>query len=174
MKEKNGQTLPSREQHSSFFIFLTSLLQPSPRLCPGLNLLCSSTVLSHRRSSSPGFINACCHPVAKKKKNRDGTTEDINLLIWPWWHAYSTHSPPRSSLPILSYSLRRLERSSLSHTLYFWACCCMQYVFSTLHLCAAPIVLPRLLASQRPSLWASARTRSRFPRRLLVDKRTVC
>ncbi len=60
-------------------------------------------------------------------KNRDGATEDINLLIWPWWHASSTPSPPWSSLthpfplPTSPWPL------SMSHTLYSGFC--MQAVF---------------------------------------------
>ena len=60
----------------------------------------------------------------------------------------------------------------VTHTLFLGSLC-MQYVFSTLHLCVAPIILSRLLTSQWPLLWASARTRSGLPRRFLEGKGTL-
>lgn len=136
MKKRNGQTLPSREQHSSFFSILPNLFPPTlALLCPDLSLLCSQTT----PEVSPSGVHQCV--LSSSGKYRDRTTEDINLLIWPWWHAYSTHSLPQSSFPYL-FLLSALPWALLlvTHTL-FWACCACDMSLNTALECSSNCIV---------------------------------
>lgn len=137
-KLRNGQrswkkrmARPCPAGSSTVLFYPPNLFPPTlALLCPVQSLVCSLTTLLYRRSSSLGFVNACCYPV--EKKNRDRTTEDINQLVWPWWHACSTHSRPKSYfvhpflLPVLPWAL-----FLVTHTLLRMLC--MQYVRDRLH-----------------------------------------
>lgn len=120
MKKNNGHTLPSREQHSSF-LNLPNIFPPTlALLCPALSLLCCLTTL---RDIFLSGVNQCV--LSSSGKFSDWTAEHINLLIWPWWHAYSTHSPPQSPLPqpfLLSVSPWALFL--VTHTLFLLCCAC--------------------------------------------------
>lgn len=83
---------PPQQGAAQFFFYLPNLFPPTPRLCPGLSLLCSPTELSHRRSSSRGFINACCHPVAKNTET--GLLRTVICLFGhDGTHIQPTHHP---------------------------------------------------------------------------------
>ncbi len=92
---------------------------------PTLALLCPKpTIQSDHTVIYEVFLSGVhqCVP-SSSGKCRDGTTQDINLLIWPWWHAYSTHSPPQSSFPHPFLLLPSPWALFLvTHTL-FWVCC---------------------------------------------------
>lgn len=88
--------------------------------CPGSSLLCSLTMV---------FLSGLhqCE-LWTTGKNKDGSTEDANLLIWPWCHAYATHAPPWSSLHPSSPPPRVALSALPCHTHFILGALCMQCV----------------------------------------------
>ena len=135
MEEKSGQTLPSREQHSSCFC-LPHLFPPAPCLAVPRP---EPTMQSDHAVVEEVFLSGLHQCVLSSSgKYRDGTTEDINLLIWPWWHAYSTHSPPPHHPFLLSASPWALFL--VTHTL-FWVCCACGMSLNTALECSCNLIV---------------------------------
>lgn len=142
IKAKIGQTLPSREQHRSVSFNLPNLSPPTLAvLCPVISLLYGLTVQPYKRSSSQGFISVRCHPVATPQ------AELLWKLICLFGHdgtrILPTHHSGLLSLPIPSYALRPLKRSSLLFLVntHFPGVLCM---------CAAPFTLLWHVTSKSP------------------------
>lgn len=135
MKAKNGQTLPSREQHCSFFlILLTSLLQSLPCSAQATACYAVLTTLSHRRSSSLGFINARCHPVANTE------TGLLRTLICLFGHDDTHIQPTHHPGPLFTHPFLRpcVPSSALPcHTHFIVGVLCMQVRLLTPHLCCS-------------------------------------
>lgn len=157
MTVKDGRTLPSREQHSSF-IYPSQPISSTPCLAvprPEPSLHSDHAVAQEVFLSG---LHQCT--LSSSGENRNGTAEDTNLLIWPWWNAYSTHSPPRSSFyPVWALSalpchthfipdVLCMQRASQRHTCAWFRSCC--HIFPT---------------CWRQMLWAAAQKPPRFQRK---------
>lgn len=128
MEAKNGLTLPSREQHSSFFCFFLTL----PNLLSNLRLAQSDHAVVQEVPFSG--LHQC--GLSSIGTNTDGTAEGSNLLIWPAMAQISIHSPARSSLcPSFCVRCLALSASFSSHMAHTLFCACM---LSTLYLYGAP------------------------------------
>lgn len=89
-------------------------------------------MLSYRRSSSLGFINACCHPVAKTETGLPRTL--ICLFGHDGTHIQPTHHPS-PLFSILFYSPPR-ALFLVTHTV-FWVCCSRSMSLNTAPVCSS-------------------------------------
>lgn len=107
---------PAQQGAAQFFFYPPNLAPPYSRLTlSGLKPTMQSVHASVWEVSLPE-LHQCV--LSSSGKNRDGTTEDINLLICrDGTHIQPTHHH-NPLLTIHCCCLRRLEHSALSHTLY--------------------------------------------------------